>query len=188
MLKPVFCLQFAPAPPISTTASNASTVRFRDRSSGSIGSNNAWWASGKRQSEMTIRGGEEQEFEIRYLPGKFALPVISQRSDSGSSAEQLGTSASSSGVGTLVSSTSRSESWSESDSAGKSGQDPVNSILVGGEDDIPLEGEVGLVGGTFVVKGVSDSNQRSALAKILQHLVRHLRGTCTDSSYTAFTL
>jgi hypothetical protein len=190
MLKPVFCLQFMPIPAPSTTASNASTVRFRDRSSGSIGSKNAWWTSGKRQSEMTIRGGDEQEFEIHFVPGRFALP-LKQRSASVSTADQLGTSAASSAMDSLKKSSSRGESWSGSEDAVRSDTDTANSIIGGGDDDLPIEvkeGELGVVGGTFVVKGMSEATQRTALTKILQHLVSS-RGNeqITDDSSTLFT-
>jgi len=176
MVKPVFCLHFVPVPPPSATASNASTIRLRERSGGSIGSNAGWWAPGKRQSEMTIKAGDTREFEIHFVQGKFALPY---NQDTRSRAASVLHAAKANLQKTM---SGDSTAWSDSDgSSERSGRSNGNLIIGGGEDDLPREapeGSVGLVGGTFVVQGVSDPIEREFIAKTLQYLVSLLRGLC----------
>lgn len=174
MVKPVFCLHFVPVPPPSATASNASTIRLkaRERSSGSIGSHAGWWAPGKRQSEITIKGSDTRDFEIHFVQGKFALPYNQYGL---SRAESVLSAAKATLQKTL---SGDSSSWSDSDGSSRStGHNTGNLIVGGGDDDLPREapeGSVGLVGGTFVVQGVSDPVERDYIAKTLQYLVSPL--------------
>jgi len=174
MVKPVFCLHFVPIPAPSATASNASTIRLkqRERSSGSIGSHTGWWAPGRRQSEITIKESDTQEFEIHFVQGKFALPYSHTSHTTRSRAASVLCAAKASLQKTL---SGDSSTWSDSDGSSRSsGHNTGNLIIGGGDDDLPREapeGAVGLVGGTFVVQGVSDPTERDAIAKTLQHLV-----------------
>ena len=184
MVKPVFCLHFAPAPPPSATASNASTIRLRERSSGSVGSNAGWWAPGKRQSEMTIKASDTREFDIHFVQGKFALPY---NQDTRSRAASVLHAAKASLQKTM---SGESTAWSDSDgSSDRSGRSNGNILIGGGDDDLPREapeGAVGLVGGTFVVQGVSDPTERDFIGKTLQYLVSLPMGIA-DLSCTLFS-
>lgn len=186
MLKAIFCLHFVPAPPPSATASNASTVRFRDRSSGSIGSNAAWWAPNKRQSELTIKAADTREFDIHFVQGKFALPLGQRRVDDGRPSSIISPAAAS------LQRTFSNE-FSDWSGSGRSstGSKQNNNIIIGGDDDdLPsevTEGAIGLVGGTFVVQGVSDPTERDYIAKTLQHLVSHPSLILTNVSYSPYS-
>ena len=174
MVKPVFCLHFVPIPAPSATASNASTIRLkqRERSSGSIGSHTGWWAPGRRQSEITIKESDTQDFEIHFVQGKFALPYNQINHTTRSRAASVLNAAKASLQKTL---SGDSSTWSDSDGSSRSsGHNTGNLIIGGGDDDLPREapeGAVGLVGGTFVVQGVSDPIERDAIARTLQYLV-----------------
>jgi hypothetical protein len=182
MVKPVFCLRFVPLPPPSATASNASTIRLRARSSGSIGSNAGWWAPGRRQSEMTIKGSDSRDFEIHFVQGKFALPYSQDK-------RERAASILSAAKATLQKTMSGdSTTWSDSDGSSQgSSQNTCNLVIGGGDDDLPWDappGAVGLVGGTFVVQGVTDPIERDSIAKTLQYLVSPTQSFDADSSYT----
>jgi hypothetical protein len=169
MLKAVFCLHFVPAPPPSATASNASTVRFRDRSSGSI------------------KGVDTREFDIHFVQGKFALPLGQRRTDDGIRPSSIVSPAAASLQRTFSNEIS---DWSGSGRS-STGSRQTNNIIIGGDDDdLPSEvpdGAVGLVGGTFVVQGVSDPIERDYIAKTLQHLVSLTSLVLTDVSYSSYS-
>ena len=189
MVKPVFCLHFVPVQAPSATASNASTIRVkqRERSSGSVGSHAGWWAPGRRQSEITIKESDPQEFEIHFVQGKFALPYNHTSHTTRSRAASVLSAAKASLQKTL---SGDSSTWSDSDGSSRSsGLNTANLIIGGGDDDLPREapeGSIGLVGGTFVVQGVSDPIERDAIAKTLQYLVSQLSTAVADNSYTLF--
>jgi len=189
MVKPVFCLHFVSLSAHSATASNASTIRLkqRERSSGSIGSQPGWWATGRRQSEMTIKGSDhhDQDLEIHFVQGKFALPYSHTSHTTRSRAASFLSAAKVSLPKTLI---SDSSTWSESDESSKSSDHNAGNLIIGGgDDDLPRgapEGTVGLVGGTFVVQGVSNPNERDAIAKTLQYLVSATLFVVANDSYT----
>jgi len=83
-----------------------------------------------------------------------------------------------------------STAWSDSDgSSDRSGRSNGNILIGGGDDDLPREapeGAIGLVGGTFVVQGVSDPTERDLIGKTLQYLVS-LPMAIADLSYTLFS-
>jgi hypothetical protein len=177
MVKPVFCLHFVPVPAPSATASNASTIRVkqRERSSGSVGSHAGWWAPGRRQSEITIKESDPHDFEIHFVQGKFALPYNHTSHTTRSRAASVLSAAKASLQKTL---SGDSSTWSDSDGCSESsGLNTANLIIGGGDDVLPREAaedSIGLVGGTFVVQGVSDPIERDAIAKTLQYLVSTL--------------
>jgi len=125
---------------------------------------------------MTIKAGDTREFEIHFVQGKFALPY---NQDTRSRAASVLHAAKANLQKTM---SGDSTAWSDSDgSSERSGRSNGNLIIGGGEDDLPREapeGSVGLVGGTFVVQGVSDPIEREFIAKTLQYLVSLLRGLC----------
>jgi hypothetical protein len=137
---------------------------------------------------MTIKGSDPQDLEIHFVQGKFALPYSHNSHTTRSRAASVLSAAKASLQKTL---SGDSSTWSDSDGSSKSsGHNTANLIIGGGDDDLPREapeGSVGLVGGTFVVQGVSDPTERDAIAKTLQHLVSALRVVVTDDSYTLFS-
>lgn len=169
MVKPVFCVHFVPIPVASPTASTASTIRVKERAGGSIGPSAGWWAPGRRQSEITIKASDTRDFDVHFVQGKFAL---SYEQDTRSRAASILQAAKFELQKTI---SGDSTTWSDSDGASdRSGCNNGNLIIGGGEDDLPREapeGSIGIVGGTFIVQGVSDPTQRDHIVKTLQYLV-----------------
>jgi len=136
---------------------------------------------------MTIKGNDhhDQDLEIHFVQGKFALPYSNTSHTARSRAASVLSAAKVSLQKTL---SSDSSTWSESDESSKSSDhDTGNLIIGGGDDDLPREapeGTVGLVGGTFVVQGVSNPNERDAIAKTLQYLVSAIHTVVAYDSYT----
>jgi hypothetical protein len=138
---------------------------------------------------MTIKGRDTREFEIHFVQGRFALPSNRMRASSIRQSSSVTTPASAALKKTLSNETT-SSAWSDSDqSHGSFGDCNHNVVIGGGEDDIPcegLEGGVGVVGGTFVIRGVSDPIERDAITKTLQHLVSSPRCLCANVSYIPY--
>lgn len=178
MLKPIFCLHFPP-PPHSTAPSTTSTVRLtRDASGSNVQSNQAWWGSGRRWSEMTLKPGDDLEaLSITFVEGKFALPHSGKRTAAtGMQREQSSSSIGSSDASLVGVETSDGNGESETDahSTDKPALQGTNLVIGGGKDDIPNEIDpdtIGLVGGTFIVRGMPDKHERQALERILQRMV-----------------
>lgn len=132
---------------------------------------------------MTVKASDsEQDVDISFIEGKFALPVKSQGSRS-TNISKNGSSASLADSH-CTDSSDRPASLTSSDPDTvadlESGKCPVNLVIGGAKADIPSDVDanlVGLVGGTFVVRGLHGKEERKAFERILQRLVRLSHGT-----------
>lgn len=194
MLKPIFCLHFPP-PPTSTVPSTTSTVRLpRDSSNSTLQSNQTWWGSGRRWSEMTLKPGDDLEpLSIVFVEGKFALPHSGKRPNATAMQREHSSSSIGSSDASLVGGeTSDGQAGTETDahSTDKPARQGTNLVIGGGKNDIPNEVDpdtIGLVGGTFIVRGMPDKHERKALERILQRMVSYYLLALADISSTPYS-
>lgn len=131
---------------------------------------------------MTARpGAANDDFTITFVEGKFALPTDGRSAPAGVTPNDSTVSMTESATDSVGSSEQAGPSvanWFEAPRTGdKPSAQPVNIIIGGNRDDIPkdVDEQVGLVGGTFVVHGLADQDERKAIERILQRLVSSLR-------------
>lgn len=131
-----------------------------------------WWTS--KWSE----GSKGQKVEIEFVPGRFALPRGHARSSS-----RTRNCAELDDEDGVVEGESDSDSdasdWSGTQRAHKRDA-PLKVLLSGIEPDLQLGDDVGIVGGTFVIKGIRAEEEREAL-------IRVLKGTVSVAQKEVFT-
>jgi 1-phosphatidylinositol-3-phosphate 5-kinase len=145
---------------------------------------------------MTVQP-EDSTVEIQFLEGMFALPAhepaLNQRRRQGRSSTPVTSPDTTSTTSPSVDGTDASEldelsedeedeessAWSGTQKAGSRARPHVDRgesvIIAGGEDDLPPEevakGDVAVVGGTVVVRGVRSIEERRALERVFRVLV-----------------
>jgi hypothetical protein len=145
---------------------------------------------------MTLKPGDELEtLSITFVEGKFALPHAGRRrASTPMQREQSSSSIGSSDPSLISAETSDGRPESDEDahsSTDESARQGTNIIIGGGKDDIPNDIDpetLGLVGGTFVVRGIPGQHERKALERILQRLVSFSTRTIADISFTPYSL
>lgn len=184
----------------SGTARSNSTLRLsRIMSAGAETGTSArgWWASGghpssgldsgRNWSELTAHP-EGTPLEVQFVLGQFALPTSPtslQRQSSISkpkTPKRRNSDASNSSVASesdvdasLGGEAPPSSTWSgtqKADSSVRRRQEALNIVIGGEASDWPCqEGEVMLVGGTVVIRGMESDAEREAIEKVLKVLV-----------------
>lgn len=150
-----------------------SRVQEQRQGSGGLGGLGGWL--GSKWSEMTV-GAEEGKVEIEFVKGKWALPVPSRTSlrRSPSCRRSIIGQTDQSEVDDETGSTWSGTEMGHGQGEGQ-GRQAVNVIISGQELDIPLEavgkGEVGVVGGTIVVRGMRREEERKGLEKVFRGIV-----------------
>ena len=145
--------------------------------------NNRWWAgtgSGRGWSGLNFGFGRDvgEVLEVEFVQGSFALPALTstptspkrcRRRSSIRSRRPSLKGSESSGEDDNVSTTS--STTQQTGSRFKSST--VNVIVSGGENDIPKNetDQVGVVGGTVIIRGVRGDEEQQALQKVLHVLV-----------------
>lgn len=134
---------------------------------------------------MTLKPGDDLEtLSITFIEGKFALPHAGKRPKTDPIQRLHSSSSIDSSDASLVG-TETNDGTPESEvdahsTTDKSARQGTNIVIGGKKDDIPNEVDpdtIGLVGGTFVVRGMPDQQERMALERILQRLVSRFTWT-----------
>ena len=128
---------------------------------------------------MTLKPGDDLEpFSISFVEGRFALPHPHKRPAARTMQREESSSSIGSSDASLVSAETSDGAPDTKADGGDTDDKPAeqgaNIIIGGGKDDIPNDVDpctVGLVGGTFIVRGMPDQQERKALERILQRSV-----------------
>jgi 1-phosphatidylinositol-3-phosphate 5-kinase len=129
---------------------------------------------------MTV-APEDTKIEIDFVAGRYALPrritgrhTSASNMSAGPSSEVGDTDDDGAGTGDKLGS-----AWSGAEDGGNDGTTElvgsVGVVIAGMASDIPIlaasRGEVGIVGGTIVVRGVNRAEERKGLEKVLKAIV-----------------
>ncbi|KAK4684262.1 hypothetical protein P7C73_g5929, partial [Tremellales sp. Uapishka_1] len=186
LLKPVFCLHFPCQSSHPPPAHPAPSRLVRDLSIGSTGSNSSksWWGSGRRWSEVTLHPGDPAPgISCEWVEDKYALPMPEPRR--GRPTTPTNNKRRRATVGTPYSSATEEgdeadaedesdgdSTWSGTQRGSKRGKDSAVSVIISGDkDDIPRQKDVAVVGGTFVVRGTKNEDERLALERVFRVLI-----------------